>query len=58
MIQPNSAQNPSIVQSIGNLQGIGLTTPQIVTQPSYTPEIINTGYYNNFDGCCDCAPSY
>ena len=58
MIQPNFTQNTSIAQPIGNLQGIGLTTPQIVNQPSYAPGIMNTGYYNNFDGCCDCTPSY
>ena len=42
---------------IQNVNGVGVTT-QILGQPSYAPGILNAGYYNNFDSCCDCGPTY
>jgi hypothetical protein len=46
-IQPNNA-----------FVGVGMTTPQILAQNSYAPGIANAGYYNDFDACCGCGPTY
>lgn len=50
--------NPTLVRPIGSIQSIGLTAPQTVLQSSYASGIANAGYYDEFDRCCDCTPSY
>ena len=52
---PYPAQNSAIVQPIGNMQGIGLTGPQITNN---SQGISSAGFCNNFVGCCDSSPSY